>query len=43
MSVCYHDEKPHLMIVEFDPDTVTSQDLLQIVLGQKVHAELIGL
>lgn len=42
-SVCYHDEKPHLMIVEYDPDTVTSQDLLQIVLGQKVHAELIGL
>lgn len=42
-SVCYHDEKPHLMIVEYDPDRVMSQDLLQIVLGQGVHAELIGL
>ena len=42
-AACYHDEKPHLMIIEYDPDTVTSQELLQIVLGQGVHAELIGL
>ena len=42
-TVCYHDEKPHLMIVEYDPDTVTSQELLQTVLDQSVHGELIGL
>jgi len=42
-SVCHHDEKPHLMIVEFDPDRVTSRDLLQIILGQGIHGELIGL
>jgi hypothetical protein len=43
MAVAHHDEKPHLMIIEYDPDTVTSQELLQIVLDQGVHAELIGL
>lgn len=43
MAVAHHDEKPHLMVIEYDPDTVTSQELLQIVLDQSVHAELIGL
>jgi hypothetical protein len=43
MSVAHHDEKPHLMIIEYDPDTVTSQELHQIALDQGVHAELIGL
>jgi len=43
MAVAHHDEKPHLMIIEYDPDAVTSQQLLQVVLGQGVHAELIGL
>lgn len=43
MAVAHHDEKPHLMIIEYDPDTVTSRELLQIALDQGVHAELIGL
>ena len=43
MGVAHHDEKPHLMIVEYNPDAVTSQELLQVVLDQGVHAELIGL
>lgn len=43
MGVAHHDEKPHLMIVEYDPNSVTSQELLQVVLDQGVHAELIGL
>lgn len=43
MGVAHHDEKPHLMIIEYDSDTVTSQELLQIALDQGVHAELIGL
>lgn len=43
MAVAHHDEKPHLMIIEYDPDTVTSLQLLQVVLDQGVHAELIGL
>ncbi len=43
MAVAHHDEKPHLMIIEYNPDAVTSQELLQVVLDQGVHAELIGL
>ena len=43
MAVAHHDEKPHLMIIEYNPDEVTSQELLQVVLDQGVHAELIGL
>ena len=43
MAVAHHDEKPHLMIIEYNPDAVTSKELLQVVLDQGVHAELIGL
>lgn len=43
MAVAQHDETSHLMIVEYDPDTVTSLELLQIALHQGVHAQLIGL
>jgi len=42
-AVAYHDKKPHLMIVKYTPDTVTSRQLLQVVLDQGVHAELVGL
>jgi hypothetical protein len=42
-AVAFHDKKPHLMIVEYDPDTVASRQLLQVVLDQGVHAELVGL
>lgn len=42
MSVAHHDEKPHLMIVEFDPATVHAKELLQVALDQGVHAQLVG-
>ena len=43
MGVAHHDEKPHLLIVEFDPAQVHAKDLLQVVLDQEVHAQLVGL
>jgi len=43
MGVAHHEEKPHLMIIEYDPDRVSSGDLLKVVQGQGIHAELIGL
>ena len=43
MSADLHDEKPHLMIVEFNPEQVHAKDLLQVVLGEGVHAQLVGL
>jgi len=43
MAADYHEEKPHLMIVEYDPDRNNSGNLLKVVTTQGVHAELIGL
>ncbi len=42
-AAVYHDDKPHLMVIEYDPDEVTSQQLLEIVTDRGVHAELVGL
>jgi hypothetical protein len=42
-AAAYHDDKPHLMIVEYDPDVISSQQLLQLVIQQGYHAELVGL
>jgi Glu-tRNA(Gln) amidotransferase subunit E-like FAD-binding protein len=42
-GVTHHDEKPHLMIVKYDPQAVTAHALLDVVLGKGVHAELVGL
>lgn len=42
-AAAYHDEKPHLMIVEYDPDEITSQQLLNILLEIGIHGELVGL
>ena len=39
----YHSEKPHLMIVEFNPDDTTPARLLQVANNHGLHAELIGL
>ena len=38
-----HDQRPHLMIVEYDPQQVDSQTIRACVTRQGVHAELIGL
>lgn len=43
VSVGYHDEKPHLMIIEYNPEKVNSKTLLQTVKDEGLHAELIGL
>lgn len=43
MGIGFHDTKPHLMIVEFDPGKLTSADLLKTVQAKGVHAQVIGL
>ena len=43
MGVAHHDEKPHLLLVEYDPEQVHAQDLLKVVLDRGVHAQLVGL
>ena len=37
------DEKPHFMIVGYDPDVINSRDLLVDATRNGLHAELIGL
>ena len=43
MAADYRQENPHLMVVEYDPDSISSNVLLKTVEAQGVHAELIGL
>jgi len=43
ISVHNGDDKPHLMIVQYDPAKTNSATVLSTVTGEGVHAELIGL
>ena len=43
ISLGYHDENPHLMMVGYNPDCITSMDILTSVKTRGLHAELIGL
>ncbi len=42
-AVAAHDEKPHLFLIEYDPDTVNSATFLSIVKDRGLTAELVGL
>ena len=43
MAADFHDDKPHLLIVEYNPDVVSSAKFLEIVEEFDLHAELVGL
>ena len=43
VSVHNPDDKPHLAVVEYDPNKVKSATLLEAVKGEGVHAQLVGL
>jgi len=43
MTADCRDERPHLMIVGFDPENVTSVELLAMAKNQGYHAELIAM
>jgi hypothetical protein len=43
MAAAYHDEKPHLMLIEYNPDAVNSIRFVDAASKQNLHAELIGL
>ena len=43
MAAAYHDEKPHLMLIEYNPDAVNSTRFVDAARKQNLHAELIGL
>ena len=39
VSASIHDKTPHLMLVAFNPDCVTSLEILDCVSGQGLHAQ----
>ncbi|MDH5184088.1 MAG: ATP-binding protein [Gammaproteobacteria bacterium] len=43
VAVGHHEEKSHLMVVEYNPDETDSTHLLSALKAEGVHAELIGL
>jgi len=43
ISVHMPSERPHLLMVEYDPDTTTSTNMLSTVRELAGHAEMIGL
>jgi hypothetical protein len=43
ISVGHRDEKPHLLVVEYNPDQTSSKVLLERVKSDGIHAELVGL
>ena len=42
-SVTFHDDKPHFMIVKYDPEQTDSSSIHQAVVAKGVHAQLLGL
>jgi hypothetical protein len=43
MAAAYHDEKPHLMLIEYDSDKITSMKFVEAARKHGLRAELIGL
>ncbi len=43
MAASSHESQPHLMVVEYDPAIIDSQQILDAVLATGVHAQLIGM
>ena len=43
MAAAYHDEKPHLIVMAYDPDVVNSSTFVKTAQEQGLHAELVGL
>lgn len=43
VSVHNPDDRPHLAVIEFNPDVSSSGAILRMVKSQGVHAELVGL
>ena len=42
LAASYHDEKPHLMLIEYNPDAVNSIEFVKAAKKHDLHAELIG-
>lgn len=43
MAASCQDAKPHLMFIEYDPDTINSIEFVNTASKNGLHAELVGL
>jgi hypothetical protein len=43
ISVHFSEKTPHLIVVTYDPDHARGKDILKVVLGDHLHAELVGI
>lgn len=43
MAAAYHDEKAHLMLIEYDPKIIDSIEFVHAAKKSGFHAELIGI
>jgi hypothetical protein len=43
MAASYHDDKPHLIVMAYDPEAVNSLTFVKTAEEQGLHAELVGL
>ena len=43
VSVQASEKAPHLLIVKYDSNHLTSKSILKVVLGDRLHAELVGI
>jgi hypothetical protein len=41
-SACMHERQRHLMVVDFDPESVRPSAILNAVRNRGLHAEMIG-
>jgi hypothetical protein len=42
IAAAYHDEKPHLMLIEYNPDSIPSVEFVNAAKKHGLHVELIG-
>ena len=42
MAAACHDERPHLLLIEYNPDAINSIDFVNTAKKQGLHAQLIG-
>ena len=42
-AAAFHDERPHLMLIEYNPDAINPIEFVNAAKKHGLHAELIGL
>jgi hypothetical protein len=43
IAVGFRDDKPHLMVVQYDPEQTQATHILHLITSRGIHAELVGM